>query len=102
MCHGLKFLSAQTIGFGFYNGLGVGQDGLGSVLLALCVEAVTGCTSSKTIEVDFLVDDDMEDDQVHRIEGEVEGLKQGWKVASEALSRIPGTCRVELEVEITY
>ena len=101
MCHGLKFLGARSLRFGF---LDEDRGGLAAFLLAVCVEAATTMTgaSRKDIEVDYSLAYNEDDQRVNQIEREVRALEHTWRVTSVALSRLPGTCTVDLKTSISF
>ena len=93
VCSGVKFFSALTLEFDF---CGLEERiGVESVILAVCAEAAMAGVPRKVV-VKILLDEEEYDDHIDQIEEELGALKQAWGVVSAALSRIPGTGRVDL------
>ena len=93
---GMKFLGGVEFFRFDFKFSGLGQIGLGSVMLAVCVEAAMAGLPCRSVGVGIEVEDEL----IDQIEEEFEALKQSWRVVSAALSNIPGTGRVNLVTDV--
>lgn len=94
LCNGLRFLGARDITLLWADDAEeIEQNGLGSLLLAVCVAAMVSGVPGRIIRVRFVVMSH-DDDMLGRAQEEVAALNAAWAFVRSALRDKPGMCRV--------